>query len=122
MRYWIFAFLAVFSLAGCTGVLPQGRTDCGADSGCLMQAFRNGCHDAVMENIRDKAGYTLGTADLRVSVANTGGSCKVEAVWSDASNRTISSVEEEFRLPLESCGSSGSYVAADGGCKRFDIG
>ncbi len=87
-----------------------------------MQAFRNGCQDAVMENIRDNAGYTLGTADLRVSVKNMQSSCKVEAVWSDASNHTLSSVEEEFRLPLQSCGSSGSYVTTDGGCKRFDIG
>ena len=113
--------LALFLWSGCAA--PGGGLDCKSDSGCIMQALRNGCQDAHMEVVGAKSSYTLGTADLRVSVANRGTSCKAEAVWTDASNNTLSSVGAEFRLPLESCKSAipDSYVSVDGKCEGFSV-
>ncbi len=109
------------------GAISLGCTapaiDCRSDSACIMQALQNDCQDAHMENIRAQPGYTLGTADLRVSVTNQKTSCRVEAVWSDAANKTLSTVEVDFRLPLEKCGSgtTASYMTVDGACKSIDI-
>ncbi len=122
MKAAIAAVAFVLFLFGCASI-PHGPIDCRNDSGCIMQALRNGCQDAHMENMRARSGYTFGTADLRVSVANLNTSCRVQAVWTDASNNTLNTVGADFKLPLAGCQTDipDSYMTVDGKCVGIGI-
>jgi hypothetical protein len=120
-------FVCVLSL-GCTGTIPgtspQGPIDCKENADCINQAIENNCQDAHLEQRIDPSNYSLGSVNLRVIVTNQKTSCKVEAIQTDAENERLASVEVEFKLPLEKCGTDDdpqSYVTVDEKCKWMEF-